>query len=111
MIGKVILSTVVMATNGIAPVSIHLSKQVVMHGGSIDVVCTVPPRNANRTVAAVVNNYHASERQLDGEKAPKTWRFTFDRLPCDADSAACVVHSWDRGDDVAAQPLTIAGCN
>lgn len=93
-------------------VSIKVSSQTVFAGQSLVITCTVPHHVNNRKVTASVVGYTSSERQLDGENAPKTIRFEmFHHVPCEAEAAACVLEDVYKTTQTAWLPLQIAGCD
>lgn len=91
-------------------VSIRVSPQTLFAGQSIAIVCTVPHNLNNRKLTAVVDGYTVSERQLDGELAPKTFRFEFKKIPCEIDRVACVLTDVYGGQQAAIAPIQVAGC-
>lgn len=80
-------------------------------GDGVTVICTVPRHEANRRVQAVLANYTSSERQLEGENSPVTFRFEFRHVPCDTDGAACILTDNLGGQASATTPMDVKGCD
>src|SRR5438876_1020683 len=88
---RTFLLTLMLAGATVAPVSIRLSKNILYAGTDLTIVCSVPRHEDNREIAAVVPSYTSSSRQLEGEFASITNRFTFKHIPCGVVQAACVL--------------------
>jgi hypothetical protein len=94
-----------------SPVSIHLSKTVLMVGQGFSLTCTVAQDPRNRRLVFGIENLTQSERQLDGSSAPRTWGpFDYPHIPCDVDTAYCAVIRSDGTLDRALQSFLVSGC-
>lgn len=91
-------------------VSIDVSPATFFPGATVVVTCRVPRNERNRWLAAGIQNYTLSERQLDGASAPITHRFEFQHVPCDAPAAYCAVKDDTGAEHDVFQNLVIAGC-
>lgn len=93
-------------------VSVQVSPAIVMKGQAFWLTCRVPRDEHNRTLEyGVANLRPGSQRQLDGEQAPITWKILVERTPCDAGPAYCAVKTDDGRWTKAQQPLNVVGCN
>lgn len=92
-------------------ISIRVGPQVLQAGQGVTVTCTVPRHVENRRITAMLANYTSSERQIEGENAPVTFRFTFNHIPCDVDAAVCVLQDNLGGQTAASAQLLITGCD
>lgn len=92
-------------------VSIKVTPQTVMAGGTIRVTCTVPRDPANRMLEVGLYPVQSSQRQLDGADARVTWEFYFDHVPCTAERAVCLLHAQGKGDVFQEATVLVAGCD
>lgn len=92
-------------------VELRLYPRGIIAGQSVRVTCKVPRHPDNRRLAMVVEHYRASERDLDGDRAPITYEFHVDHVPCASSNVACVVMTGTRDVFTAAQPLIVLGCD
>lgn len=97
-------------------VSIHVSPQVLMVNGSLQITCRVLPDPRNRQLTAGLRFYTASSRELAGERAPVTWTFPpTARLLCpetdDTYTAFCQILRSDDSVATATQTIVVSGCN
>jgi hypothetical protein len=91
-------------------VSIRMTPQVLFAGKNAWVVCTVPRAPQNRGVTAHME-FRSMFDQLDGDRAAITHRFLFERIPCTADEAQCVLEAQGERPQVAKVSFTLAGCD
>lgn len=92
-------------------VTIRTNRNVLYAGTTLLVDCLVVRRAENRRVVALLPGYTSSERQLEGESAPRIHHFTFTHIPCEVVDARCIlIDAYDR-QTVAIQPLQIADCD
>ena len=105
-----LLTLLLLLASSEARVSVKVSPQTFYAGATVTVTCTVPRHADNRKVTAIVDGYTLSERQLDGEQAPKMIRFEFKKVPCDAVGVSCVLEDIYHSAHKASAPIQIAGC-
>jgi hypothetical protein len=94
-----------------ARVSIRVGPHILQAGQGVTVICTVPRHPDNRRITATITGYTSSERQIDGDDAPVTFRFSFVHVPCDVDAAVCVLQDSLGGQATASSQLLITGCD
>ncbi len=79
-------------STGDGAVSIRTDRRVLFAGQDVTIICKVPRNEANRRIEALLlPDYSSSERQIDGEDAAITHRFTFSHVPPHVTTAACVL--------------------
>ena len=108
---KYLSTLLVLALTVDAPLRIRVSPQVVMAGGSVTVICSVPRQTDNRSIEAILNPYRASMRDLEGENAAITHRFEFSRIPCEVTEAVCRLTTNAGKSYIARQGLLVSGCD
>lgn len=93
-----------------ARVTIAVDRPVLMAGYSVTVTCRVQRMAENRWLEVGIEDVGSSGVQLEGELSRMTYSIRFDRVPCEAGAAYCLVSRSDDSHDSAQLPLTIAGC-
>jgi hypothetical protein len=102
-----------------APVSIRVSAHSIMAGSSVRVTCRVPRNPENRGLTALLTGsedpnglvYRSMFDQMDGESTRPTHEFTFTKVPCDVDLAACVLERQGSPNAVVRESLVVGGCD
>lgn len=106
---KLFLMTLVLVLT--APeVRIDVMPRVVMVGASIRLTCKVAPHPDNRELQMGFDNWTESTRQLEGDRAPITYQFIRDRVPCDPGDAYCLLKRTNDG-IIAKTSIEVRGCN
>lgn len=101
-----------MIAEGESRVSIAIRPSVVMSGGAFWLTCTVPRNPHNRTVEWGVANFReGSQRDMEGEAAPVTYKVLIEHVPCDAGPAYCAVRTDDARWARAEVGFEVGGCN
>lgn len=79
--------------------------------GTVTVRCHVPSDADNRLLQGGLMGYTSTDRQLDGDMAPRTIDLPFSHIPCGVDTAYCmVVKQSGRATTVRAN-IEVGGCN
>lgn len=110
MIRVLTLLSLVLAA-GSDTLSVRVSPASFFSGSSVTVVCHVPRRATNRSIRGALYGYSSSDRQMDGESAPITYRFEFKKVPCGVEQAGCIVTDAYNQQKEAVASVVVAGCD
>lgn len=91
-------------------VQVKVQPYAVFAGGAVNVTCLVEPNKDNRTLRIGVSEKWESEKQLEGDRAAKTFRLQVPDIPCEAAVAYCVLQKVDGETKVVQVPIQVLGC-